>query len=106
MDMALLLGPKPPPSIGLQVFWPLSLDRNLLGFPVFLMNPIDPRVMGPVESLFTSAIIPLVVREVVVLTPVVVLAWLLGRLRALAPSRQGPRRTDMLSLRDIARSDL
>jgi hypothetical protein len=69
------------------------------------MNPVDQRVLGPVEEHITRADVPIVVLEVAVLKPVVLMASLLGRARAVAPTRPHRELDDMLSLRDNYHSD-
>ena len=78
MDM--LLGIHNHPAVGLQVFWPFSLERHMLPWSLFLAAPRVPG-RGPLGLLFSSAAFPLFAREVLVMVPTVFAAWLLGRTR-------------------------
>lgn len=70
------------PSSGLQVFWPFSPGRHLLPWPVFLTAPPG---RAPLDTLFSSAAIPLILRELLVLGPVVACAWVWRWLRRERP---------------------
>lgn len=76
--MDLLLGLHAHPSVGLQVLWPFSPEKFMLPWSVFVAAP---KVVGrgPVGLLFSPEALPLYVREIAVMTPVVLASWLVGR---------------------------
>jgi len=74
----MLLGPGAM-SIGLQVLWPLSGERFSAPWAVFLMLPRSVEHVDPLRALFSTAVLPLVTRELAVLLPVCLGAWLLSR---------------------------
>jgi hypothetical protein len=76
--MDLLLGPGAH-SVGLQVLWPLSMDRFMAPFQVFLMFPASIEQTGPVGALFSRGVLPLIQRELLVLVPACTAAWLATR---------------------------
>jgi membrane-bound metal-dependent hydrolase YbcI (DUF457 family) len=96
--MDVLLGPGPV-SVGLQLFWPLSNERFIAPFAVFEMLPATLDQFGPIRTLFSRDVLPLIAREIAILVPACLLAALF-RLRSnaqtsLVPperpmSRQGP----------------
>ena len=75
------------PSIGLQVFWPFNTDRWMLPWAVFRMAPTTAESVGPVGTLFTWEILPVVARELLILGPALVLAGITALLRGRAEVR-------------------
>jgi membrane-bound metal-dependent hydrolase YbcI (DUF457 family) len=75
----LLLGPGAP-SIGLQILWPFSTDRFMARVSVFRMAPAS-IAEGPVAAFFSLEMLPIIAREVLILLPVVIVAWFIGRAR-------------------------
>jgi membrane-bound metal-dependent hydrolase YbcI (DUF457 family) len=82
----LLLGPGAI-SDGLQLFWPVSTERFTAPFAVFLMMPASPNHTGPVGTLFSMAVLPLMARELAILAPVCLAAWLLRQRARIAARR-------------------
>ena len=76
LDM--LLGPGAF-SEGLQLFWPVSAERYTAPRGVFLMFPASLDQLGPVRALFSRGALPLMIRELAILGPVCLVAWLLGQ---------------------------
>jgi membrane-bound metal-dependent hydrolase YbcI (DUF457 family) len=72
LDM--MLGPDEAPSLGLQVFWPVNHDRWMMPFSLFRMAPPSIESIGPVETLFSREILPVVAREVMLLLPLAAFA--------------------------------
>ncbi|HSK18829.1 MAG TPA: metal-dependent hydrolase [Longimicrobiales bacterium] len=77
----LLLGPGGPPAVGLQVFWPFSMERHMLPWNVFQMMPLPGDDGGPIRALFSRQAVPVIVREVLILGPICLAAWAVGRVR-------------------------
>ncbi|MGH7449516.1 MAG: metal-dependent hydrolase [Longimicrobiales bacterium] len=73
----LLLGPAVG-SRGLQVLWPLSGTTYMAPWSVFHMFPASVEQIGPIRTLFSRGILPLIVREAAVMIPVCLAAWVFG----------------------------
>jgi membrane-bound metal-dependent hydrolase YbcI (DUF457 family) len=68
------------PSVGLQALWPFTTERFMFPWALFLSAPRDPN-NGPVGVLFSFAIVPLLVREALVLGPVALAMLVVRRFR-------------------------
>ena len=101
-----LLGPGAP-SIGLQVFWPFNTDRWMLPWAVFRMAPDTMDSMGPVGTLFSWEILPVVGRELLILGPALLLAGIaaLLRVRAEAGRQEAGRASVTAGTSDVATRD-
>jgi membrane-bound metal-dependent hydrolase YbcI (DUF457 family) len=75
LDM--LIGRSPRPNFGLEILWPISSERFMLPWRVFQSYPTGLIHNDPLAALFSRAILPLVLREIGVLLPVAVAAWVL-----------------------------
>ena len=84
LDM--LMGQPHDPSIGLQLFWPFSQQRFMAPWEVFHMAPHSIEWLGPLRTLFSRAILPVIQREVLVIVPVIVAIAALRFLRT--PKRE------------------
>jgi membrane-bound metal-dependent hydrolase YbcI (DUF457 family) len=74
----LSLGPGAP-SLGLQIFWPFSETRRMLPWAIFRMAPDSIETVGPVGTLFSLEILPVVVREIMLLAPLLGAMWIFSR---------------------------
>lgn len=100
----LLLGPGAP-SQGLQAFWPFTTEPVSAPWAVFLMFPHSVDGAGPIRMLFSSAVLPLILRELTIMLPVCAVAWIMGRatrFRAGSPreGRRQPRIPDLTRLEE------
>lgn len=68
------------PSVGLQALWPFTTERFMFPWALFLSAPRDPH-NGPLGVLFSSAIVPLLVREALVLGPLALAMLVVRRSR-------------------------
>jgi membrane-bound metal-dependent hydrolase YbcI (DUF457 family) len=86
----LLLGPVKGAPFGLELFWPFSHRRVMLPWSVFLLYPGDQIHENPFSALLHPRVWPLVARELMVLGPFVLAAWLIkiARVRRIIPSSQ------------------
>lgn len=82
----LMLGPGAP-SVGLQIFWPISHDRFMMPWSVFAMAPKTIETIGPVGALFSWEILPVIAREVAFLLPLAAATWALTRTRRAGEAR-------------------
>jgi len=79
LDM--LIGSELSGTFGLQIFWPLSSERFTLPWSVFRMAADSIIATGPITTLFSPAILPLVTRELQIMLPVVLVSWFFWRAR-------------------------
>ena len=63
-------------SVGLQLFWPFSSAHYLANVPVFLMAPHSINYAGPLRTLFSREMLPIIGRELVILLPLATVIWL------------------------------
>lgn len=70
-------------QVGLQVFWPFSRGQFMLPWTVFRMAPAEIQTR-PLAVLFSSAMMPVIVRELLVMVPVVTVSWMLARWRVIS----------------------
>lgn len=74
MDM--LLGPGALyRGMGLQVLWPFSTAVHMAPWSVFRMFPASIDEIGPLRALFSQSVLPLMIREAAIMTPVCLAAW-------------------------------
>jgi hypothetical protein len=78
--LEVVLGPGAP-SVGLQVLWPFTTERFMAPWAVFMMFPPSIDQVGPLRSLFSGASLPLIAHELLILLPVVAVAWMASALR-------------------------
>jgi membrane-bound metal-dependent hydrolase YbcI (DUF457 family) len=74
LDM--FMGPGPRPITGLQILWPFSQQRWMMPVSIFRMAPDTMETIGPLGTLFSRGILPVIGRELLVLLPVVGLTML------------------------------
>jgi membrane-bound metal-dependent hydrolase YbcI (DUF457 family) len=86
----LLLGPGAPQSVGLQVLWPFSAERFMAPVSLFRMFPASIQQVGPVAALFSRSVLPLIRHELLVMVPVCLMFWTLGRLNGSADEPRSP----------------
>ncbi|HEX6135382.1 MAG TPA: metal-dependent hydrolase [Longimicrobiales bacterium] len=84
-------------SMGLQVFWPFSTEPHMAPWSVFRAFPSSIDELGPIRALFTSGVLPLMAREVTILLPVCLVAWIGRRLYRRDAAPEAPDRTSALA---------
>jgi membrane-bound metal-dependent hydrolase YbcI (DUF457 family) len=80
----LMLGPVHSEPYGLSVFWPFADERRMLPWAVFHLYPGDEGIRNPFTALFHPRVLPLIGRELLVLGPIVLAAWVWQRRRGRA----------------------
>jgi membrane-bound metal-dependent hydrolase YbcI (DUF457 family) len=66
------------PSLGLEVFWPFTTERFSLPLPLFKLAPLSV-LTNPIGTLLSLEMLPVITRELIVMTPVVVGSWMFAR---------------------------